>query len=202
MTRLLYDSTVPADIPGGAQMVAGYEHSWPLWLSPYADTTVVPRRARRIIWIDNNGSSPLASDVLDVESGAATIEGMTRWLDVRAAHGRHGAVYLSRSRLDAARKAAGTRHVRWWVADWSLTQAEAAALLGGGIVAVQYAAPGHGSPGHYDISVADDEWFAPAGPHVTAAELEHLAADVHVARVHADAAFEGVHQALARAARA
>jgi hypothetical protein len=179
--RLMYDAADPAAIPAGAPMIAGYEHGWPGWLNPYTDTvTLRPAQAPRILWVDNTGATPLTSDILDVESGAATPAAAAAWLRARRARDWWSALYVSRAGaaalVDAAGDPAAMQYVLW-VADWSLDQDQAGQLTGqriagAEIVAVQYASPSsNGLPG-YDLSVVSDSWFpadasAPAPPQVT-----------------------------------
>jgi hypothetical protein len=93
--------------------------------------------------------------VLDVERGAATPGQLARWVRTRHAAGkRFSDVYTNRSTfpaIAAALDAAGPgalyhRHVRLWLADWSLSRTQADNLLGTRlhghkIVAVQWASP-------------------------------------------------------------
>ena len=148
-------------IPAYAEMVAGYvsgaDHSF--WWTA-ADWARWPHAAH--VRIDTNGTAPLESDVLDVENGDASVAGAVDWAKTREAHGQWSYVYANASTLpslQAAMKAAGITKVGYWMADWSLSEAQAAARLGtDGIVAVQYASPSTGAPAGHDVSVSNKTW--------------------------------------------
>lgn len=125
-----------------------------------------------------------AADVADMENGAATqatviIQGL-----VRQAKGWWSFVYVSAANLaglQEAAKAAGFTKVQFWVANWNLSEAEAADQLGGDIVSIQFASPTSNPdtvvPGgtqtlaqaNVDLSVTIPAWFAyrPPAPAVT-----------------------------------
>lgn len=140
-------------------------------------------------------ASDATADVLDVEAGAATIGVAARWAEAAAANvatgkrpgQRHPAIYMSLSSVTPVVNAlihGGIREgVGLWVANWNLTDAEAAVLVAhaGGpfpIIGVQYR-----NAGTYDVSVFSRPWLAavsgdpavrPAGFHgeyVTAGQL-------------------------------
>ena len=117
-------------------------------------------------------ASDATADVLDVEAGAATPADCPGWYRAALAAYLAGArpgqrypcVYASASGLPAvanALVAAGiTSGPRLWVAQWSLSQAAATAMVtsAGGpfpVTAVQYR-----DAGNYDISVASAAWLA------------------------------------------
>jgi hypothetical protein len=116
-------------------------------------------------------ASDTTADVLDVEAGAATIRVAAPWAEAAAAHvasgtrpgQRHPAIYMSLGIVTPVVNAlvAGGIHsgVSLWVANWNLTQTEAAVLVenGGGpypIVAVQYR-----NAGLYDVSIFSKPWL-------------------------------------------
>ena len=120
---------------------------------------------------DPAASDPTA-DILDVESGAATIADVAPWAEAAAAAyatgkrpgQRHPAIYMSLSNVTPvanALVAAGiTSGPGLWVANWNLTAAEATALVvsGGGpfpIIGVQYR-----NAGTYDVSVFSASWLS------------------------------------------
>ena len=125
-----------------------------------------------------------SADVADMETGAATEGTVVAQGLVRQAKGWWSFAYVSQVNLaslqDAAR-AAGLTRLQYWVANWNLDEAEAAAQLGGDIVAVQWASPTSNPdtivPGgtqtladaNIDISVTIPSWFAykPPNPVVT-----------------------------------
>jgi hypothetical protein len=129
------------------------------------------------------------ADVADVETGAGTIAQAAAGAAARKGKGWLSWIYASQGNLaamKAAVQAAGLAgHVQYWVADWSLSEAEAAAALGGDVVAVQWASPSSNpatvAPGtvqtlaelNTDLSVTVPGWFMPhqvqAGVVVTSA---------------------------------
>jgi hypothetical protein len=117
------------------------------------------------------GASDTTADCLDVEAGAAGIARCAPWAEAAAVHAaagtrpgqRHPAVYMSLSSVTPVVNAliAGgiTEGVGLWVANWNLTEAEAAALVAhaGGpfpVIGVQYA-----NRGTYDVSVFSRPWL-------------------------------------------
>lgn len=117
-------------------------------------------------------ASDKTADVLDVESGAATIADCAPWCEAAAASvaaarrpgQRHPAVYCSESNVTAVVNALVTAGIKsgpsLWVANWDLTQAQAAAMVeaAGGpfpVIGVQY-----GNRGTYDVSVFSAAWLA------------------------------------------
>jgi hypothetical protein len=116
-------------------------------------------------------ASDRTADVLDVESGAATISDCPPWCEAAEANWatarrpgqRKPAVYCSASNVTSVVNALGAAGIKsgpgLWVADWNLTQAEAVAIVeaGGGpfpVIGVQY-----GNRGAYDISVFSVPWL-------------------------------------------
>lgn len=117
--------------------------------------------------------------VLDIEAGALTF---LQAVDItRQRAGLITTWYVAAGNLQAARDTLREHHlVAWlWVANWSLTRTEAEAMIGGDIVAVQYASPDGGIntsariPGtlraiknaNVDLSVASVRWLAQHTPH-------------------------------------
>lgn len=171
MTRIMRDSTAPADIPtAGTDLVAGYldgSFAWPS--AGWARFTSAPH-----VTIDVNGTRPDA-DVLDVETGDATPSGSVVWIrKALAVAGRADVPVLycnqsNRPAIIADQSAAGFaagRDYKLWVATLDGTQTLSDMT---GVVAVQYAGEaltGH----HYDQSiVVDDTWKAGDMP-LTAAD--------------------------------
>ena len=123
------------------------------------------------------GATDTTADVLDVESGAATIADCAPWAEAAAASyatgkrpgQRHPAIYMSLSSVTPVVNAliAGGIHegVSLWIANWNLTEAEARALVqtAGGpwpVIGVQYR-----NAGLYDVSVFSGPWLdAVSGP--------------------------------------
>lgn len=148
--------------------------------------------------------------VLDIESGAKTIAIALAQTQSRKRLGLETTWYLSAASLAAAQAAvAGVAlqaFVWYFVANWNLTEAEAAAAIRGRIVAVQFASPSS-DPGllvpgsrltlrevNADLSVTSSSWFpsSPAPkrslkphPKVTAAGLSSAIATGIAAAAHA-----------------
>lgn len=122
------------------------------------------------------------ADVLDVETGAATIADAVSGIPERQKAGRYSTVYVDQGNLQALKDAlSGDKSVKlnqvgYWVANWDLSQAEATAQLGNEIVAIQFASPASNPdtilPGssltlkeaNCDLSVTLKSWYAPADP--------------------------------------
>jgi hypothetical protein len=145
------------NIPAGTRKVAGYVTGSADIRWRRADWDRFSPRHTGLVRIDQSfgGRDPLGSDVLDVERGAATPGQVAHWVRTRHAAGkRFSDVYTNRSTfpaIAAALDAAGPgalyhRHVRLWLADWSLSRTQADHLLGTRlhghkVVAVQWASP-------------------------------------------------------------
>jgi peptidoglycan hydrolase-like protein with peptidoglycan-binding domain len=114
------------------------------------------------------------ADVLDVEYGAATCADVPGWAKAAAANFASGkrpgqrapALYVNLSNVTSAVNelvsAKITGGVSLWLANWNLTQAEAAAVvtLASGpwpVIGVQYSNQGGG--GSYDMSVFSKSWL-------------------------------------------
>lgn len=135
------------DIPPVAGKVAGYVCADVGFVWSPADWARFP--LARQIKIDARGTCPFASDVLDVENGAATPSQARLWALRRTEAGWWSVIYVSALVLPGLRPwMAGIPKVLYWVADWDLTQAAAVAMLGGDIVAVQFE-----NDGEHDLSV-------------------------------------------------
>lgn len=121
----------------------------------------------------------VGADVADVENGAASISTAVTKAKLRQAKGWYSWVYIAQSGLESLEKAmvaGGVTKVQYWVANWNLNEAEAVALLGDKIVAVQYASPSSNpttitpdgkeplSSSNVDISVTIPSWFAYVPP--------------------------------------
>jgi len=159
MTTNMIDSIAATchNIPVGTRKVAGYVTGTADIRWTRGNWNRFNPRHTGLVRIDQSagGRDPLGSDVLDVEKGAATPGQVTHWVRTRHAAGkRFSDVYANRSTFRAVAadlNAAGPqamfhRQVRLWLADWSLSRAQAAGLLGTRlhghkIVAVQWASP-------------------------------------------------------------
>lgn len=160
MTRIGRDSTTAADIPvSGTDVAMGYANGRYAWSQ--ADWI----RFGHIVHvsIDVNGSSPSA-DVLDVETGDATVSQAPSWARLHNAHSEFPAViYCSRSVLTPLFNAMAAnglqigRDFKIWIATLDGTRAVPDMT---GVVAVQYAGESQ-TGGHYDESIIyDDTWKA------------------------------------------
>ena len=149
----MYDSTSAADIPAGAQMVAGYVDGAYAW-SP-ADWDRFP--AATLVRIATQPATD-DGDVLDVELGDATPAQAPAWVRMRQAAGlAQPALYCGLSTVSTLRHLCQGLLYSLWVADWTgvahpLSYASA----------VQYA-DSRQSGGHYDLSIVYDAWWP--GPH-------------------------------------
>lgn len=173
------------NIPTTTEKVAGYvtgtdgaNGSTPiLWTA--ADWARFPTAGRIRIDQSPTLSEWDGADVFDVESGAATIATAVARAKQREAKGWYTFIYISQgnfSALTSAVKSAGLTKVQYWVANWNLDEAEAAAQLGGDIVAIQWASPSSNpetiTPGgsknlkesNCDISVTIPSWYQAVTP--------------------------------------
>jgi len=113
----IYDSATPADIPPG-QVVATYADG------PNPDSPAEVTGARRVLWIDINGSDPSAS-VLDIEPGCATPSQAPGWVSSRLTAQPHAVaiLYTMLSEWAQVQAAVATlpswmqAQIRWWIAD-------------------------------------------------------------------------------------
>lgn len=161
MTRIMRDSTNPNDIPvAGTQLAAGYANGsvsqWPAngWdRFPNAAKVVID-----VLGVD------AGADVLDVETGDATVSGAVNWVRqkrVLQPTMYPPIIYCNRSTLTPlfnAMNAAGfqiARDFRTWIATLDGTKSVADMR---GVTAVQYAGESL-TGGHYDESIVyDDNW--------------------------------------------
>jgi hypothetical protein len=117
-------------------------------------------------------ASDVTADVLDVEAGAAAIGTVARWAEAAAANYATGkrpgqrspAIYMSLASVTPVVNALVAGGIAsgpgLWVANWNLTEAEAAVLVAhsGGpfpVIGVQY-----GNRGSYDVSVFSGPWLS------------------------------------------
>lgn len=141
---VIYDAVDVSAIPRSAQVILAYIDGGYVTLA----TVRAQFPNARIITVTTNGLN--RADLCDVESGDATpavaAQGVRNGLYVN--------VYSDRSTkpaLDAA--LAG---LTW---NWYCAAPGTSANLQPGSVATQFAWPGYGSPGNYDVSVADPNWI-------------------------------------------
>lgn len=149
--RTMFDSDQPEAIPSTAQLVAGYVTGTGAW-SPMQWARWPPARH---VAISRNAWYHYAI-VLDVENGAAKVEQANGWIiGAGPASGWVPTIYGSRSTLDRCKLlvAQGKLDCDYWLAD-----PDGIPHLPAGYAACQYAWPGRGSPGHFDMSVVADWW--------------------------------------------
>jgi hypothetical protein len=181
----MIDSThgsVP-NVPLSTTKVAGYVTGSPDIQWTTADWARFPKASK--VRIDQApGGHAFATggaEVLDVENGAATIANAVAGVLERQKKNEYSTIYISQSNLtalqDALRAAkAVMNRVGFWVANWSLSETEAAAALGNELVAIQYASPTSNPltiiPGgtmtlrqaNVDLSVTLSSWYPPPAP--------------------------------------
>lgn len=113
----MYDSATPQSIPAG-QVVATYADG------PHPVSPSQVRGARKVLWIDINGTHPSAS-VLDIEPGCVSPATAPGWVHSRLT-GHPGAVAIlyttisewPQVRADVSGLPAAQRaRIRWWIAD-------------------------------------------------------------------------------------
>jgi hypothetical protein len=116
-----------------------------------------------------------AADVADIEKGTATQATAVQVALTRKARGWWSFIYVAQGNftaMQAAVDAAGlSGSVQYWIANWDLDEAQAAAQLQGDVIAVQYASPSSNPdtvvPGgtqtlaqaNIDLSVTIPSWF-------------------------------------------
>jgi hypothetical protein len=196
--------TSAANIPGATKYVGGYITGSGAVPWSAGDWALFPNaRKVRIYQNPGQGMALEAWDVIDLENGAFTVAEAVAETKRRVDAGITWTyIYATRSNLaafTAALKAEGTHywngHVMYWLADWNLNEAEAAALIGTFVegatcIGVQWASPTSNPntvvPGgshtlaqaNVDISVVDANWMpssapAPVTPPVPTAVTHH-----------------------------
>lgn len=155
--RRMYDSVTIADIPSDGQLIGAYANG------RYANYDHARIRFPHlpVVAISVTGTLPAQmAHVLDVEGGDARPEEFHEWARQVANRGvLRPTCYCSLSTASAVVQLAPKGVITdFWIAHWT-GQSHRPSVPGGQVVACQWAAPGHGSPGHYDIStVFDDSW--------------------------------------------
>lgn len=171
--RRMYDSTNPWDIPGDAQIVAGYvsgPYAWPA--SGWARFAGIPQVRIATQAVHNVGNC------LDVERGDATPEQAPDWVLRARARGEDPIVYVNELNGWAAVRHAfqsrGIPEPHYWVAHYDGVRA-----IPDGAVAKQFKGSAQ-TGGHWDESIAVDFWPGIDGGDmgVTPAEIDQIAAAV------------------------
>lgn len=154
----MYDSTTPGVIPATVELVAGYINGEYAWSA--GDWARFP--PARCVQISTDAWKQVGL-VLDVERGDATPEQANGWvIGAARSSGWVPTLYGTKATLDRCRALVDEAHLEadYWLADWT-----GESHLPAGYRVCQYAAPGHGSPGHYDLSLVADDWpRQPSGP--------------------------------------
>jgi hypothetical protein len=156
--RTMYDSTSLDAIPADAEIVAFYPFAFPGDISRFEKAVFVR--------IDNDGEHPAECSVLDVETGAASVADAPLWLEAREESGApRGTLYCNLTTLPVLLKAVKGQKFDLWIANPTGEQHKYDAGDAVNVVATQWAWPGIGSDGHYDISyVTDDNWHPSKEP--------------------------------------
>jgi hypothetical protein len=146
MTRTMYDSITPQNIPADADLIAGYVNGL------YANIPMLQARFphARTVAISVE-SSENAGTVLDVENGDADPVSAPAWVKLRRAAGVDPTVYCNSSTwgaVQSAFKAAAVPEPHYWIAQYDDDP-----TIPAGAVAKQYA-----DAGPYDISAVADYW--------------------------------------------
>jgi hypothetical protein len=171
-----------ANVPAGTGKVAGYMTGTAdiQWTS--SDWARFPRSGH--VRIDQSANLSAwavgGADVADVENGAGTQESAIAGALERKKRGWLSFIYVAEGNLpsmkDAVNAAGLSGSVSYWVADWDLSEAEAAAALSGDTVAVQWASPSSNpqtvipgglqtlSEANVDLSVTVPSWFEYVSP--------------------------------------
>lgn len=163
MTRTMYDSITPGNIPASATMVAGYvDGHWaniPAMRKRFPHATVVTIAVA-------HGTRAM---VADVENGDMSPASAVEWArdTMHDVPNTELTIYANTSTwpsVKAAFKAAGVALPQWWAAHYT-----GKPHLEPGSIATQYA-----DPGPYDLSLVADYWpgvdpkpTPPAEPHVS-----------------------------------
>ena len=151
----LFDSTSAADIPADAKEVAGYiDGAYVTW----PQLRVRFPHAKKLS-ITVTGS--LRAACADVETGDLTPAQGALWASRKAQLRQRPRLYCNLSTWHEVIDACSALHlpphvVWWWIADWT---GHAHAIAGASCV--QYASPGYGSHGHYDVSQVFEARFVP-----------------------------------------
>jgi hypothetical protein len=150
----MYDSTNAAAIPQTAEIVAGYVDGLYRWSD--ADWARFPNAQKVRIAVLATTNDGL---VLDVEAGNYPASAAPGWIRMRQGNGlARPTIYCSRigtpgyGMADVQAACVGLQY-DLWIADWTGSQ-----HMVSGSVATQYASPGTGSGGAYDLSVTNGMW--------------------------------------------
>ena len=149
---IMYDSTTPGAIPTNAGMVAYYvdgAYAWkPLEVARFPGAIKVP--------VTTTGRHNVL--VCDVETGDLTAAEGAAWALVELDLGNRPTLYASWSTWHELFFQLGLLKIPESAVDWWAADPTGIRHLVPGSVATQYAWPGRGSPGHFDLSVTNGTW--------------------------------------------
>jgi hypothetical protein len=160
MTRTMYDSTNPDDIPADAEMVAYYVDGLYCWPQEWID------RFPNAVKVTISAIGKRTAQVGDVEKGCIwPPANAVDWVLRARADGFDPTIYVNERNDWAPTRAAfdarGVAHPHWWVANYNGVFDEErggwVASVPAGAVAKQYAHPPMIGK-HYDLSVVADYW--------------------------------------------
>jgi hypothetical protein len=171
MTRIMYDSVTPGNVPADAQMVAGYADGI------YANLPELAARFPNATRVSIAVRWTTRAQVLDVENGDATPAQAVLWCtQTMASVANHQlTVYCNSNMWPAVRaafQAAGVAEPNYWVAQY-----DGDPTIPAGAIAKQYVGDYHG----YDQSSVADYWpgVDPAlAPHLIVADRRRLDEEV------------------------
>jgi hypothetical protein len=163
MPRRMYDSVDWQKIPADARMVAGYVDGAYAW--PEEAWRKFPNAAHVRISVIPPGDSA-AAGVLDVESGAASVDDAPGFIRARRSRKEPAVIYVERSLVADIRKACGELDYGLWVADWTGKPHKLADMHR--VVAVQWSG---GADVPYDISEVFARGWHPQGVAKVASRL-------------------------------
>ena len=153
---LMYDSITIADMPGDADVYLGYVNgSWPTFGQLAAK---FPGKR----YLDLAVSADHDATGLDVEVGDATPEQVPGWVARQHARGvALPVVYAARDTMTQVLQLVDRATIRVLTAHVGKGPHLCGPACGWGFIAdgTQWAFPGQGSPGHYDISMLVDTFF-------------------------------------------
>lgn len=184
--RAMFDSTNPADIPAGPEMVAGYIDGLYRWPDAAWDTFPGSVKVRIAINVNTRDGH-----VGDVEWGDMTNEQAPVWCHNRRADGcAHPTIYTSANNVPAllaAFDAVGEPYPLLWVAHYG-AEPIIPTIAGATVVALQYANEAI-TGGHYDLSVVAPHWPGVEGDEMPTDADILAAVNREVGRILGDPAF-------------
>lgn len=161
----MYDSETPSALPADAEIVAGYvDGQWPT----YVEMANRFPHAKHVSITVEGAEGAMVGDLEVPNFNAQTIEEVAQkgaaWAKSEIAAGRRPTLYYSRDNAGIVGNALGSAGVAiadvdFWVADWT-----GAAHMVPGSVATQWASPGTGSGGNFDVSETNGAWPQVSAP--------------------------------------